>query len=127
MQKDTKTLVLAILLILAIALIVFNFGDVTGKATKKEKTIVEVDPVAIMPGEYVNIKIYPTSKGVYAKYRICAVDGFCIRDKMRCHSMVCRKPLVERYKSYSYWEGVYYVEIFDYETRDFIIKYFTIG
>ena len=131
LNDETKTLVLAILVILAIALVVANFSSITGSIVKERKSTTQVvfAKNVIAPGEYVEFEITPSKYGVNKKYRICDDSDRCLlRTYMQCDSFNCRNKVTEHYKTWPSWEpGVYYIKLFDYETNGFENYYFTIS
>ena len=131
LNNETKTLVLAILVILAIALVVANFSSITGTVVKEKKPTTKVTFTndVISPGEYVEFEIIPSRYGVNKKYRICDDTDRCLlRAYIQCNSFNCREKVLERYKTWASWEaGVYYVKLFDYEINGFVNYYFTIS
>jgi hypothetical protein len=131
LNNETKTLVLAILVILAIVLVVANFGSITGTVVKEKKpsTNVIFAKEVITPGSYIEFEITPSKYGVNKKYRICDDGDRChIRTYMQCGSYNSREKVSERYKTWPSWEeGVYYIKLFDYEINDFTKHYFTLS
>ena len=131
LSNETKTLVLAILVILAIALVVANFSSITGSIVKEKKSSTKVIFAnnVISPGEYVEFEIIPSKEGVNKKYRICDDSNRCLlRAYMQCGSYNCDNNVKERYKTWPSWEpGVYYIKLFDYEINDFVNYHFTIS
>lgn len=131
LNNETKTLVLAILVILAIALVVANFSSITGTVVKQSKptTKVTFSNEVVSPGDYLEFEITPSKYGINNKYRICNDNGLChVSAYMQCGSFKCRDKVSERYKTWTSWEeGVYSIKLFDYETSEFQHYYFTIS
>ncbi len=130
MKEETKTLVLAILIIVAILLVVANVDSITGSFIKtRSSTRVIFDDDVLIAGEHIRFNVIPGRAGVHNKYRICSDNDLChVRSYIRCGSFKCKSPVEESYKTRSDWEaGVYYIKLFDYELDDFTKYYFTIN
>ncbi len=131
LRNETKTLVLAILIILAIALLVANFSSITGTVVKEKKPSTQVvfTNNVIAPGDYIGFEITPSKYGINKKYRICDDNDAChVRVYLQCGTFKCRNHVSESYKTWSSWEsGVYYIKLFDYEINGFTKHYFTIS
>ncbi len=128
MDKDTKTLVLALFIVLLVGVIGFMFKGYTGHVSGISDTRIELDNDVVKAGEYIRFTIFPGEKGVYKNYGI--YDDSDMRrahSKIQCGSYKCRKTVRATYKTWSSWEeGIYHIKIFDYTKKDYIIKYFTI-
>jgi len=114
MDKDNKVLLAAVLVIL-VALVAFNFGDITGKAVK-DSTVIAVSPTVVKFGEYdtvkmVTIKVMPGEDGVDTKMSLYKVDGFKVGGETVniCTESICREETTLTYKLDSGLEaGKYY-------------------
>lgn len=125
MDKDFKIIIAAIILILAIAFAASNY-NITGRVTGSD-TLVRVTPAVVNAGELINIEVTPGNLGVHKTYYICRDEFLCHANAgMHCGSFKCSKPLTASYKTWSSWDGVYYIKIFDYGKNEFVKSYFTV-
>jgi len=104
MDKDNKVLLAAVLIIL-VALVAFNFGDITGKAVKDDGTVIAVSPTTVKFGEYdtmklVTIKVIPGKDGVDTVMSLYMVDGFKVSGETVniCTDSICREEATLTYK-----------------------------
>src|SRR3989344_3599419 len=117
---DNRFLIISLLIISIIAIAII--GSYSGRTINTTKTSLSVSPDVIRPGEYVNIILNPSEVGVYKQYWVCKPNGACPgRQYMHCGSFKCQSESTAQYKSSSSWEeGIYYVKMFDYQTKSFI-------
>ncbi len=147
MEKN-KILIAAIAIVL-IALIGFNFNNITGKAAGSLMPDVTVFPGTVKAGEKINIKVKPNKgcvdpeigfyfsgklsdgsitssggrKGVVTHkggYKVCKGDGL-ILDKDGTFTV--------SYRTEPIWDGEYYAKVFywkDRNTKDSINAYFNV-
>ena len=127
-RKDNKVLVIGLLVVFVIALVVLNFGRFTGSVTRIGGTTVKVEPETIRAGEPITISVVPGKKGTYNQYAVCDGDNDVCQAKprMACGQFKCVKPVTDVYKTWANWEGIHYVKVFDYDTKEYVRAYFTI-
>lgn len=64
MEKNTKTILLAIFILL-IAIVSFNFTGITGKAVS---SVLEVSPKTVHRGGVIRVEVNPTKDGIDNRY-----------------------------------------------------------
>ena len=130
MEIDNKTLVAAILIIL-VALVVFNFSNITGQATKGALSSVSVSPTTINAGQILLVSVVPGSNGVYQELEV--YERKTVNDIR--HSEISAE-ICNAYKCYdavdlkvripdNLDEGSYYIRIKDGSSDKFSQKYAT--
>ena len=130
MKHDDRILVGAIVVILVLLVIVFNFQGFTGSATGEfSGTFIGVSPDAVYPGESILVTVSPGIKGVNEK-----VSFYQAEDNLRkisvdklCNTYICNSDSSFNFVIPSNWEhGVYYVQIYDYASKSFVNEIFTV-
>lgn len=103
MDKDNKVLLSAVLVIL-VALVAFNFGDITGKAVESN-TVIAVSPTSVSFGEYdtiklLTIKVSPGKDGVDTKMYLHQENGFRVGGETVniCPDSLCYDEVTLTYK-----------------------------
>lgn len=114
MDKDTKTIILAVFVILIIAVMGIMFAG-SGYVTKEPSdSYVEVNPTIAYPGQNVEINVYPGVNGVAKGFTIRRVNGLrAAQSTLHCSSYCCREDFTEIYKLPSNWDGDFYMEFED--------------
>ena len=141
-KKDFKisglTLLVSVVIILVIALIGFNLQNITSYNVSdiKTDTTIRVYPnseeKSIIAGEYINVEVFPGSRCVDRRAYIDYTKGGGIKATLQPAGTSLEKlcnPFTLTYKTLSEWEenpGVYYVKVFDFGTKDFVVDTFTI-
>ena len=104
MNKDNKVLLGAILIIL-VALVSFNFGDITGKAVS-EGSIVAISPKTVTAGEYINVYVKPGSKGVEKLAYIYREGDIRMAGTISlCRTSKCEEEVDVKYKILDIWDN----------------------
>ena len=136
MEKDNKVLISAILIIL-VALVSFNFGDITGKAVK-ENTVVAISPLEVTAGETITVYVKPGSNGVEKLAYVYSKKGIRLPGTISlCRSSKCEDVLSVEYKIIDTWDNNegwdfrekskgYYVKVIDSRTEDYSTASFTV-
>ncbi len=136
MKKESITLIVAVVVILIIALIGFNFQGITGYPTLtniKTDTKIEVYPTTpINAGEYINVEVTPGARCVDRRAYIYYTVGGGVKATLQpvgtSKQKLC-EPFTLTYKTHPSWAedpGVYYVKVFDFGTKDFVKDIFVI-
>jgi len=137
MNKDNKVLLGAILIIL-VALVSFNFGDITGKAVS-EGSIVAISPKTITAGEYINVYIKPGSKGVEQLAYLYREDGARLPGTINlCSTSKCDEEINVKYKIIDTWDNNekwdineitkgYYIRVNEYKQDSYKTASFTVS
>ncbi len=114
MDKDTKTLILAVFVILIIAVMGIMFAG-SGYVTKTPTdAVVTISPAIAYPGENININVYPGENGIRKEATIRRANGLrAAQIKLQCGSYCCRDDFVDTYKVSPSWKGDYYIEFND--------------
>lgn len=103
MDKDNKILLSAILIIL-VALVSFNFGDITGKIVK-DSTVVAVSPSEVTAGEYITVYVNPGSDGVKNVAYVYRENDVRIPATINlCGSSKCEDEISVTYKILNNWD-----------------------
>lgn len=137
MKKESTTLIISIVVILIIALVGFNFQNITGypisSANIDTTTKIDVFPKAsINAGEYINVEVTPGSRCVdrraYIEYTKGGGVRATIQPKGTSKQKLC-EPFTLTYKTQARWAedpGVYFVKVFDFGTKEFVRDIFVI-
>ena len=115
MDKDTKTLILAVFVILIIAVMGIVFKGV-GYATKEpvNDAFITLNSKIVFPGENIHINVLPGENGIAKAFTIRRANGIrSAQTTLHCNSYCCRNEMVETYKIPSNWKGDYYLEFND--------------
>ncbi len=126
MEKSSRILIGAIF-ILIIALISFNYST-TGNIIKA-KTSISITPEVINVGQKIYVTVKPGPNGVYKK--ACFYQA---EDNLRkgCTYRVCGGSYkcfdisTFSFSTHSWYPGIHYIKIFDYNLNDYVKAYFTI-
>ena len=130
MEKENKFLVGAIFVLIVLFLVGSNFSGVTGNVTKESpKTTIIISPEAVTTGELIHITVTPGPDGVNQK-----TSFYKGEDNLRKYSVdaLCNNYRCSQEGSFGFvipssWEnGIYYVKIYDYETKTFVEEDFTV-
>ena len=135
MKKESNTLIISIMLILVIALVGFNFENMTAGAIRFGRTTVDVSPKFITAGEYINIRVNP-GRGCVNRMIGIYDDSELRRETVQpsgTSKMKMCDPFTARYKTRSDWRpdidesGLFFVKVFDYGKEEYIKTSFTIN
>ncbi len=135
-RKDNAIIfVFSVLALFVVALVGFNFENVTTGAIRNTKTSVEVFPKFLNAGEYVTVNVVPGKEcvnSVVGFYDDSGLRRATARTELGSPKKVCQKFSV-RYKTSPDWKpnedesGVIMVKIFDYGKEDYITTAFTMN
>ncbi len=128
-DKDNKILIIAI----AVLIFLFLIGpkdSITGKVTLDDSvTSLMVYPKVVSNEEAVYITVKPGIDGVNQK-----VGFYKAEDNLRkvsndlCNNYKCTEESSIGFFIPQHWEsGIYYVKVYDYRTKNFIIEDFTVS
>lgn len=128
MEKESKIVSLAIILIL-IAIFFFNF-NITGFNIKEySNSGIVINPKVVGINEKILVTIYPGPKGVNNNLNFYNAED----DLRKASIVICNNEYkCEEETTVGYWipnswkPGVYYIKVYDYNRKDFIIGDFTI-
>ncbi|MAG45646.1 MAG: hypothetical protein CMH63_02650 [Nanoarchaeota archaeon] len=135
MDQKNKTVVLAAVAILAVALVAVNFDKITGQAVSGPLGI-SVNPPAVSAGQQITVRVNANGNRVKNQLEIRKVGGTEIRkcqfDKEHCTGSWCTKSkmgssLVATCRTSPTWRGGYYVEALEYQSNEELGRaYFTV-
>jgi len=124
---DKKNIIIGSTLVFVFLLVLFNLELFTGTVTNQQPTtIVKIVPDKIKSGEYINVQITPGVR--------CAERTIQIFKEGRNHAVAlfdrqqlgpwggyrfCN-PTVATYKSWSGWQGTYYVLVKDVASNSYV-------
>ncbi len=126
-MDNNKKILIAILIILVVAMVFFDYGNFTGQVVKSS-SVVTISPNTIKQSDYIEINAVPTVNGISKKFYICDDEDSCRWHSTLkiCQSYKCANPFSARYKIGDWEPGVYYVKFYDYSLKDYIKTYFTV-
>ena len=125
----------SIIALFIVALVGFNFENVTTGAIRNTKTTVDVVPKFLDAGEYVTVNVNPGRdcvNSVVGFYDESGLRRATVRTEVGSPRKVCQQFTV-RYKTSPTWKpneeesGVFIVKVFDYGKEDYISTAFTIN
>ncbi|MEK6934248.1 MAG: hypothetical protein AABW46_00035 [Nanoarchaeota archaeon] len=127
MNRESKILIGAVIIII-IAIFSFNSG-ITSFSVKESSGSIIISPKSVSAGENIIVTVIPGFEGVNNK-----VSFYNAEDDLRKDSVeLCKGSFrCEKESSINYWvsnswdPGVYYVKVYDYNRKGFIIEDFTI-
>ena len=135
-KKDNSVIfVFSIIALFIVALVGFNFENVTTGAIRNTKTTVDVVPKFLDAGEYVTVNVNPGRdcvNSVVGFYDESGLRRATVRTEVGSPRKVCQQFTV-RYKTSPTWKpneeeyGVFIVKVFDYGKEDYISTAFTIN
>ena len=135
-KKDNSVIfVFSIIALFIVALVGFNFENVTTGAIRNTKTTVDVAPKFLDAGEYVTVNVNPGRdcvNSVVGFYDESGLRRATVRTEVGSPRKVCQQFTV-RYKTSPTWKpneeesGVFIVKVFDYGKEDYISTAFTIN
>ena len=130
MEKDNKLLFGAIFVLLALFLVAGKFNGITGNASVESvDTQIIISPYTASVGETIYITVIPGSEGVNQKTSFYQAEDDLRKyssDKL-CNNYKCTDESSFSFVIPSSWErGVYYVKVYDYGTKSFVVEDFTI-
>src|SRR3989338_1038760 len=126
-KKDNSVIfVFSIIALFIVALVGFNFENVTTGAIRNTKTTVDVVPKFLDAGEYVTVNVNPGRdcvNSVVGFYDESGLRRATVRTEVGSPRKVCQQFTV-RYKTSPTWKpneeesGVFIVKVFDYGKED---------
>ena len=135
-KRDSSIIfVFSIISLFIVALVGFNFENVTTGAIRNTKTTVEVTPKFLNAGQYVNINVKPGKDCVNSIIGFYDENGLrraTARTEVGSPKKVCQQFSV-RYKTNPDWKpkqdesGVFIVKVFDYGKKDYVTTAITIN
>ncbi|MAG45677.1 MAG: hypothetical protein CMH63_02825 [Nanoarchaeota archaeon] len=135
-KKDNSILFLfTIVALFVIALVGFNFENMTAGAIRFGRTTIDVSPKFVNAGENINIQVNP-GRGCVNRFIGIYDDSELRRATTQYRGGTMRKvcePFTARYKTMSSWmpqedeSGIFFVKVFDYGKEEFIKTSFTIN
>jgi len=130
MKRDDKILFGAIVIVLLLFFVVgFNFDGFTGSVVRDSGTKIIISPKVVSNGEIIQISVSPSSKGVNVKTSFYQAEDDLRKISVNklCNSYKCSKDGSFSFVIPNSWEsGVYYVKVYDYGLKDFVIEDFTV-
>lgn len=133
MEKDSRILIIALLIIFIIVFISLNFNDITGTVIKQQKIrsieIVSDDNNDIVKaGNNIYVTINPFNIIYHKSIRVFNSEDKQIgRFDMKECSIYCHKEEFTSYRIPPNIEpGVYYLKVFDHTNQEFVKAYFTV-
>ena len=143
MDSDVKTLLLALLVIVAIGAVAFSFGDITGRAARSyekvlskisvssDPDIAEENPV-VSQTDFLYITVETGSSGITDSVSFYEITGVSDRRRsttsLGCTGYICRpnRVVTKDYKIPSGWSGEYCVRVHDKEFDKDVEDCFTV-
>ena len=128
MEKTNRILIGAVF-ILVIALVSFNYSNITGNVIES-KTKISITPEVINSGQKIYVTVNPGSKGIHNKACFYQAEDDlrrgCTYDRQICNSYKCEEISTFSFSTSGWESGIHYVKIFDYDKKDYAKAYFTI-
>lgn len=127
--------VVSILALFIVALVGFNFENMTSGAIRSTKTTVNVFPKFLNAGQYVTVNVNPGREcvnSVVGFYDDSGLRRATAKTEVESPKKVCQAFSV-RYKTSPSWQpgedesGIFIVKVFDYEKENYVTSAFTIN
>ena len=135
-KKDSSIIfVFSILALFIVALVGFNFENMTSGAIRNTKTTVDVFPKFLNAGQYVTVNVNPGTGCVNSIVGFHDDNGLrraTARTEVGSPKKVCQ-PFSVRYTTSPTWKpnedesGVFFVKVFDYDKEEHITTAFTVN
>lgn len=136
MDQKNKTVLIAALAIIAVALVAVNFDKITGQAATTSTVDVSVSPAAVTSGQSITVMVNAHGNRVKNPLEIRKVGGSEVRtcdfDKESCTGSWCSKSktgsaLIATCVTSPTWIGGYYIAAKEYQTsKELGRAYFTV-
>ena len=135
-KRDNSIIfVFSLLALFIVALVGFNFENMTSGAIRNTKTSVEVTPKFLNAGQYVTVNVNPGRgcvNSVVGFYDDSGLRRATARTEIGSPKKVCQAFSV-RYKTSPDWKpgddesGILIVKVFDYDKENYVTTAFTIN
>jgi|SRR3989338_1328241 len=135
-KRDNSIIfVFSILALFIVALVGFNFDNVTTSTIRNTKTTLDVVPKFLNAGQYITISVSPGKEcvnGVIGIYDDSGSRKATAKTELGTYRKICQAFTI-RYKTSPSWKpnedesGIFFVKVFDYEKKDYVTSAFTIN
>ena len=117
MKSGDYTTIILLILIILILMIGLNLNRLSSFAIKTKETF-KIYPEVIKAGQYITLEINPPLEGFHKKVSFCNAENKCKEYfNIRCGSFKFTKHTTDEFKTYGYWQGIYYAKKFNYKKK----------